>query len=67
MRIDTVRPIIEANKARYKKQRLMQNRELVDEDVTAIFERTDDDLALEEENTINMAMQSVLYRNWGRF
>lgn len=67
MRIDTVRPIIEANKARYRKQRLMQNRELVDEDVTAIFERTDDDLALEEENTINMAMQSVLYRNWGRF
>lgn len=67
MRIDTVRPIIEANKARYRKQHLMQNRELVDEDVTAIFEKTDDDLAIEEQNVVDLVMVSSYNRFCGRF
>lgn len=65
--INAVKPIIEAQRAKYRRQRLKQNYELINDDVTAIFEKTDDDLAIEEQNVVNLVMVSSYNRFCGRF
>lgn len=37
--INAIRPIIEAQRAKYRRQRLKQNYELINDDATAIFEK----------------------------
>ena len=64
--INAIRPIIEAQRAKYRRQRLKQNYELID-DATAIFEKTDDDLAIEEQNVVDLVMVSSYNRFSSRF
>lgn len=65
--INAVKPIIEAQRAKYRRQRLQQTRELIDDDATAFFEKTDDDLAIEERNVVDLVMVSSYNRFSSRF
>lgn len=65
--INAIRPIIEAQRAKYRRQRLKQNYELINDDVTAIFEKTDNDLAIEEQNVVDLVMVLSYNRFSSRF
>ena len=56
-----VRPIIESYRTNYRKQRLQDTR-LVDEDITKIFEQTEDDLIQKEQEVISWAISSYKHQ-----
>lgn len=56
-----VRPIIESYRTNYRKQRLQDTR-LVDDDITKIFEQTDDDLIQKEQEVISWAISSYRHQ-----
>lgn len=56
-----VRPIIESYRTNYRKQRLQDTR-LVDDDITKIFEQTDDDLIQKEQEVISWAISSYTHQ-----
>lgn len=62
-----IKPIIEAQRAKYRRERLKQNYELINDDATAIFEKTDDDLLTEEQRTVDIVMLSAYNRLYSRF
>lgn len=65
--INAIRSIIKAQRAKYRRQRLKQNYELINDDATAIFEKTDGDLAIEEQNVVDLVMVSSYNRFSSRF
>lgn len=56
-----VRPIIESYRTKYRKQRLQDTR-LVDDDITKIFEQTEDDLIQKEQEVISWAISSYRHQ-----
>lgn len=56
-----VRPIIESYRTNYRKQRLQDTR-LVDDDITKIFEQTDDDLIQKEQEVVSWAISSYRHQ-----
>lgn len=56
-----VRPIIESYRTNYRKQRL-QDTKLVDDDITKIFEQTEDDLIQKEQEVISWAISSYRHQ-----
>ena len=56
-----VRPIIESYRTNYRKQRLQDTR-LVDDDITKIFEQTEDDLIQKEQEVISWAISSYRHQ-----
>lgn len=56
-----VKPIIESYRTNYRKQRLQDTR-LVDDDITKIFEQTEDDLIQKEQEVISWAISSYRHQ-----
>lgn len=67
MNKNIIKANIEAQRAKYRRNRMRQDQELISDDITSIFEQTDDDLAYNERDTINCVMLSAYNQFYSRF